>query len=157
MKKIKVISCVITFAVMALIFFFSSQTATDSALTSAGITRKIAQFIASVFRYNKPHNIYAILHFLVRKAAHFLLFFMLGLSVTNAMLCVFGWERLRLFAYAAAFCLLYAISDEIHQIFVPGRAAMLMDVLIDLAGAMLGSVIFILGRGLCLKRRRNTV
>lgn len=36
------------------------------------------------------------------------------------------------------FCILYAASDEIHQIFVPGRACMLTDVCIDSAGALLG-------------------
>ncbi len=35
-------------------------------------------------------------------------------------------------------CILYAISDEVHQSFVPGRGPGVMDVLIDSAGAMVG-------------------
>ena len=33
---------------------------------------------------------------------------------------------------------LYAVSDEIHQHFVPGRAMQARDVLIDTAGVLLG-------------------
>ena len=35
-------------------------------------------------------------------------------------------------------CVLYAISDEIHQLFVPGRAGQVRDVLIDSSGSFLG-------------------
>lgn len=38
--------------------------------------------------------------------------------------------------------LLYAISDEIHQLFVPGREALISDVLIDLAG-LLSALVFL--------------
>ena len=34
--------------------------------------------------------------------------------------------------------ILYAISDEIHQYFVPGRSAEIRDVLIDVLGANIG-------------------
>jgi VanZ family protein len=37
-------------------------------------------------------------------------------------------------AMAAAITVLYGISDEIHQSFVPGRDASVLDVLIDAAG-----------------------
>jgi VanZ family protein len=36
------------------------------------------------------------------------------------------------------FCVLLAILDEIHQIFVPGRSAEVRDVLIDTLGACFG-------------------
>ena len=37
---------------------------------------------------------------------------------------------------------LYAISDEIHQSFIPGRAARFQDTLIDLIGILIGLFIF---------------
>ena len=45
--------------------------------------------------------------------------------------------------YPLAFliCVIYAISDEIHQLFVPGRAGQVRDVLIDSAGSFLGIII----------------
>jgi VanZ family protein len=36
------------------------------------------------------------------------------------------------------FCILYAISDEVHQLFVLGRGAQVVDVLIDSLGAFVG-------------------
>jgi VanZ family protein len=42
---------------------------------------------------------------------------------------------------AAAFCTLYAVSDEIHQYFVPGRACRFGDICIDTAGSILAIVL----------------
>ena len=47
---------------------------------------------------------------------------------------------------AFALSLLYALSDEIHQFFVPQRAFQLFDLLIDGVGVMLGLVIYMLWR-----------
>lgn len=38
--------------------------------------------------------------------------------------------------------LFYALSDEIHQLFVPGRTFQLMDLGLDLIGGVIGLVIF---------------
>jgi VanZ family protein len=42
------------------------------------------------------------------------------------------------FFLAAVFAVLYAISDEWHQKFIPGRSASVWDVAIDAAGIILG-------------------
>ena len=39
------------------------------------------------------------------------------------------------------FSFLYACTDELHQIFVPGRSAQFRDVLIDTLGASFGTLI----------------
>lgn len=39
---------------------------------------------------------------------------------------------------AAVLCVLYAASDELHQYFVPGRAALVGDVVIDALGILPG-------------------
>jgi VanZ family protein len=44
---------------------------------------------------------------------------------------------------AAFMTLAYAISDECHQIFTPGRNASPVDVMIDLAGAIIGLTLWI--------------
>ena len=41
-------------------------------------------------------------------------------------------------------CIGYAITDELHQAFVPGRTPKLLDVLIDSSGASLGTGIDLL-------------
>ncbi|MCR5748151.1 MAG: VanZ family protein, partial [Lachnospiraceae bacterium] len=40
-----------------------------------------------------------------------------------------------------AFCFLFACSDEIHQLFVPGRAFEFADIMIDTSGAVLAALI----------------
>ena len=44
---------------------------------------------------------------------------------------------------ALLICVLYAVSDEVHQIFVPGRGAEVKDVLIDSAGASVGVLMYL--------------
>ncbi len=50
------------------------------------------------------------------------------------------------------FCIAYALSDEIHQIFVFGREGRFTDVLIDAGGAILGMIFFFL----CQQKKIHT-
>ena len=51
---------------------------------------------------------------------------------------------LRLFWITFAVTLLYGVSDEIHQVFVPGRGFQLYDILMDGVGALLGLGVYAL-------------
>lgn len=42
-------------------------------------------------------------------------------------------------AVVVAWCLVYAVSDEIHQAFVPGRSSDTFDVVADVAGTLLAA------------------
>ena len=54
-------------------------------------------------------------------------------------------ERLRKnILYTCIFCLIYAIFDEIHQIYVPGRTGKAIDVIIDTLGACTGITIILI-------------
>lgn len=69
----------------------------------------------------------------LRNFAHFFLFAILGVTVTM-LFDEYKWKW-----YAVMlFCILYAISDEVHQHFIPGRSPRLTDVLIDTAGSAFG-------------------
>jgi VanZ like family len=46
------------------------------------------------------------------------------------------------FLYVVAIGVLYGIADELHQYFVPGRNASLLDVIADGLGSMLGACLF---------------
>lgn len=54
------------------------------------------------------------------------------------ILLFFGFKR---FKYSIITAYLYAISDELHQLFVPGREGRIRDTFIDLLGIMIGIVI----------------
>lgn len=81
-----------------------------------------------------------VLHLFFRKYAHFFIYIVLGLLVSNwlAYSGINWWKR---FAISLVICILFAVSDEIHQAFVPGRSALLMDVVIDTAGSVVGIMI----------------
>ncbi|MGO9449958.1 MAG: VanZ family protein [Candidatus Binataceae bacterium] len=72
-----------------------------------------------------------VMSLLVRKAAHFTEYAILF------WLLVRGPLKGRPFA-AMAICIGYALLDEGHQTFVPGRIASLHDVALDSTGAMFG-------------------
>ena len=79
--------------------------------------------------------------YLVRKAAHFSEYALLGLFVE--LLCVSFADRL-LFFIPEGLCLAAALIDEGIQLFSDGRSAQLRDVCIDLSGATLGLLIAML-------------
>jgi VanZ family protein len=54
---------------------------------------------------------------------------------------------------ALLICVLYAISDEVHQLFVPGRGGQVKDIIIDSAGATVGIGVYLLISRV-VKRRR---
>lgn len=91
-------------------------------------------------------------NFVVRKCAHFTEYMVLGILATHA----FDIECRRTFDVllpTAVFLLLIPSIDETIQLFVPGRAGMITDVIIDCCGAMTGVVLRYLLRSLiCAKK-----
>lgn len=132
---------------MVVIFCFSAQPSDDSQNTSDIFTL----FAQKIFypNFNELSNgeqlvIMAKLSFLVRKTAHFTAYFILGvLSYFNIIFSkrlALGFKGI----IAFIFCVLYSISDEIHQYFVPGRSCEFRDVCIDSSGALLSILIIFL-------------
>ncbi len=77
----------------------------------------------------------ATLDVVVRKAGHVGVFGILALLLSRALSGTAAWRRPR--AWAFAFTVLYAASDELHQGFVPGRQSAVLDVGIDATGALI--------------------
>lgn len=73
---------------------------------------------------------------IVRKAAHTFEYFMLCIFAHNVIHIYIRSNRRFLYAPIAAF--LYACTDELHQIFINGRAGCIEDIMIDTFGALLG-------------------
>lgn len=123
---------------MTLIFYFSHQPATDSAKLSSGVT----EFLFAAIQQLLPHVQLDLeqFHTIIRKLAHFFSYFTLGLLVFHAL------RQTRLnqknSGLALLICMLYAISDEVHQLFIPGRSGEIRDVLIDTVGAFVGIFIY---------------
>ena len=75
--------------------------------------------------------------FLLRKAAHFLEFAVLGILLTGT----FHGARNFTLAKPMLFAVLTAMTDETIQSFTPGRNCALSDVWLDAAGALTGAVL----------------
>jgi len=133
---------------MILIFHLSSQTAVQSSETSGSIIEEILEHIIPQFA-DKPadeqqKNIDA-LQFIVRKGAHFSIYALLSILLFLPFSQITHSFPVMLLT-AFLFSFLYAVSDEWHQSFIPGRSCELRDVLIDSAGALCGLVLLIIVR-----------
>lgn len=150
---------------MLFIFTMSSFGHTSSDAQSNLFVDFIAQNFPHV-RHGLENNLISLntLIFLVRKTAHFTEYAILGslfflnlrnwLKLNNPLTEKSKLQTTKTFAkkapldplkYALAMSVLlsflYACTDEIHQIFVPGRSAQFRDVLIDTLGASFGTII----------------
>lgn len=139
MKKIKkALPWALTLSWMALIFFLSHQPATESASLSTGVMAQVIKLMEKI----APglHFDMALLHYFIRKNAHFTVYLVLGVLVFNSLRRTetLKLTKAQLILVAVLICVLYAISDEVHQVFIPGRAGQIKDVLIDSAGAIVG-------------------
>lgn len=144
-KAVRTAGAVLTAAVMAAIFFFSSQNAESSAWLSLSLLELLNL------------GVFGIVNYMIRKTAHFTEFaalafsaFLFAVSFADGMK-----KRLVTFVYPLIFSVLYAVSDEIHQLFVPGRACQLKDVLIDSAGALTALLITNFIYGKIISKERN--
>ena len=136
---------------MGLIFSLSHQTVAQSSELSVGITEVIVEKVEKVFP-NMEFNL-ASFHHIVRKNAHFFIYLVLGFLVAYALGKI-GVKGYRMIGLSLLVCVLYAISDEVHQLFVSGRGAQVKDVLIDSAGATVGVGLY---SGICrIMKSRST-
>jgi VanZ family protein len=122
-------------------FYLSSQPAVQSDELSKKVTEIIIEKVGALvpldFETSTTADLVARFNHVVRKFAHFGIYFVLGLFVMNAFRRS-GISGFKGFLFSLVFCILYAISDEIHQVFVPGRGAQFTDVLIDSFGSFVG-------------------
>ena len=128
----KIICWALVAACMWAIFYFSSRTAVESTEQS----NVILDFLKRIF----GESFITQTDLIVRKCAHFLEFTGLGLLFALALFVQTAKPKTPL---AIALTSVYAVTDEVHQIFVEGRACRVYDWAIDTAGAALGALAFL--------------
>ncbi len=126
---------------MALIFYLSHQPATESSELSSGVLSMIMGFVQRISPTLARELEVLQLTYLIRKNAHFFAYLLLAMLTLNA-LAQNQVHGKRLFLYAFLICLLYAITDEAHQLFIPGRSGDVKDVLLDSFGAITGILLY---------------
>lgn len=131
---------------MGLIFSFSGQTAEVSGKISSSTTAKIIAQIYPGFDSLSPDEQAKIIdtteHF-VRKIAHLTEYFILSALLVFALLFN-DFLPINRAILAVLISLVYAATDEIHQLFVSGRACRLSDILIDTSGAAIFAALYLL-------------
>ena len=80
---------------------------------------------------------------IIRKLAHYTFYAIGGILIAN---CVYQFcsEEKRVIAISAIIGIVYAASDEIHQLMVPGRSGNIKDIMIDSIGVLTGIALFLL-------------
>ncbi len=96
----------------------------------------------------------ALWHTLIRKGAHFSEYAILGALLCNAIR-TYRFSRFWRWAIPIAGSAIYAMSDELHQFFVPDRVCSIVDVGIDTAGAICGTAVFALIAFLLRRRKKH--
>ena len=140
MKKIKYFRPSIF--LMILIFMFSHQTGSES----SGLSSQIVLWIQTYLHI-------PISEFIVRKAAHMSEYALLTLTL------IYGFYKnhypiQKIMIYSLIGTFLYACSDEMHQLFIGGRAGQFTDVLIDTCGGCLTIIFYDVLTKLKYKQRR---
>lgn len=132
-KYVKYLALAVTLVLMGLIFYFSAQPGSVSYKVSEAVTQTVqAGHKESVLPqwFSKDG-----IHANIRKWAHICIYCALGISMAATVHLwtkkISLWQQTLL---AAALCMLYAVSDELHQHFVPGRTMLLSDVGVDALG-----------------------
>lgn len=138
-----IICILLSIGIMGIIFYFSAQNGLTSSNSSGRFSKIIIKILTPVF----PDALIDFIRTYVRKIAHFTSYFGLGLTTGLAMhewLIINRPENVCRFKYYLipfAVCVLYAISDEIHQIYIPGRDGKPADVCLDSSGVILAVLI----------------
>ena len=128
-KSKVVVHLLITILIMLFIFWQSAMPAAVSELESDSIVSRLAEWLQMDVN---------LVSFVVRKSAHFTEFLILGVSLFLTVLDLRKWPSFWIpWAIGAA----YAVSDEVHQHFVPGRSCEVRDMVIDACGVLVGVAI----------------
>lgn len=160
MKIKKIITIILIIAWMTLVFYFSNQIADDSSKLSGGITKAILNFFHIL--EGKTLEQQAIIETVVRKLAHFSIYTLGGILILlHVNLYKIKANKKVMITWLIGTT--YAITDEIHQLFVPGRSGEIRDVCIDSLGIITGILIILIIKNVgarlrpCLKKEGNEI
>ena len=118
---------------MGVIFYFSHQSGDTSMQLSDGILDSFKSLFQNFLNYHT-------LSYIVRKIAHFTEYFILGLLIYHLVKQYRVISKTEII-WMILFCLIYAMSDEFHQVFIGGRSPKVFDVIIDSLGSSLSILI----------------
>ena len=109
----------------------------NSAVSSSNQSSLITDFISKIFRIEDIE----VLEFIIRKIAHLFEYFVLGLLMINYFK---KYNNINYLFVSMLLCIIYAFTDEIHQLFIPGRNGNIKDIFIDSIGSLVSVISYYL-------------
>lgn len=145
-RAVLLFSAMLTLGSAIVIIWFSGQ---DSGRSNT-LSGELAAWVLSVFRLENTVGNVELLNLILRKLAHFTLYFLLGFGLTGF---THNWKKIPAVLITVALGGLFAASDEFHQRFSRGRTSSVWDVLLDTCGVAAGAA-FLIGLKWLSKKRR---
>lgn len=143
-EQIKIIKILLIVVWMITVFVFSGQQGTESGNTSRKFTVAIIQLLTGKELALDNPFIEGI-QLIIRKLAHFTVYAIGGFLIVN-----YEYTKEKTVKQKVLYSIVlgggYAITDEIHQFFVPGRSGNIIDVGIDTLGVITGVLIYLVLR-----------
>lgn len=144
MKKWTFILIVIAVIWMGIILLFSSRQSNETTIDSHKIVITVGHILHADFDEWSQEDIDAYvakMNYPIRKLAHLTEYTILGILLCIAVIAFM--EKPKPFSFMIPWTIgtLYAVTDEVHQLFVSGRDGKITDVLLDSIGVLLGTMI----------------
>lgn len=147
----------------AVIYFFSAQNAQSSSQTSGFFVNALLRLFFPFYQNASAAERSLLrnrLSFLIRKGAHFTEYLIMGFLLSGVFRTIqflrFRSIRIRRFFLTVWITgSLYALTDEMHQMFSDGRSPQLRDVLIDSSGVFAGCCLFCMMLLILRKKRKS--
>ncbi|MBO5478787.1 MAG: VanZ family protein [Clostridia bacterium] len=160
MKVKKVVSIILVIVWMSIVFSFSNQQGESSGNTS----RKVSEIIVNIIDFQNKYTdeqkegLVKTIEPVIRKLAHYTIYAIGGIIIANCVYQFYNKEK-TLIGISTIIGVLYAVSDELHQLMVDGRSGNIKDVIIDSLGIITGIIFFLLVKEIISKvvNKKNTI
>lgn len=129
----RIIFAIMVVGIMVAVFLFSSQSGEESNHLSKGVL----EHILTIFHLNTDPAKLDSYNLVLRKIAHFSLYFFLGVGIMGFLLTT-PIKINRCLLLSLILCVLFAATDEFHQFLLGSRNGNALDVLLDSMGALVG-------------------
>lgn len=149
----KVILLILIIVLVSIIFLFSSKNGEESTIQSTNFINSTILKVVSIFDKDltdlEKEEIIEKIIYPVRKMAHMSEYFLLCVVVCT-FISLYTNDIKKIILISLLCCILFASFDEIHQIFVSGRDAKVIDVIFDTISASIYLLIYYL----CKRKER---
>ena len=125
---------------LIIIFYLSHQSGEVSGGTSSNLIYNTLEFVMPIFKINiNIVDIVSFIHNPLREVMHIIEYFILALLTFNLLK---QYNNNKKIFITISFCFIYAVFDEIHQLFIVGRTLEYIDIFMDIVGTIIGCILY---------------